>query len=508
MQLTLKPYTEWGINLKFKAEKIAALKNKLWFNIFLKVTAIFAAFVIILMLCNTALLSKFFCLRQKNALISQINRLENIDLSDRSAVSELLTDIVENHNFDVEIYDLYGNIKYTTHGTQMMDFLITGRTDFVMSHEELVTVKTKNLSDGIVYEEAVRRFDKSEFLLCRKEIDSGIYAEVKIQKQLLISSAETANEFISVIAVVCLALSIIWIIIFAKRFSEPLTQMNEITRDMADLKFDRAINVNRRDEIGQLANSVNEMSKSLSGALNDLKATNAKLQNEIELERELDKMRKTFVANVSHELKTPISIISGYAEGLKLNVNGEKRENYCDTIIDESRRMNNLVLSILELSKYESGQIPAQFKNFDISDMTDMMLGRIFKDAGLTVENKISQNTLVFADETQIEQVMKAYLENAKSHTAEGGKILITATPNDGKIRICVHNTGSHIDEKIMPYIWQSFYRGDDSHKRDNSRFGLGLSIVSAVMNIHRNRCGVYNTEDGVTFWFELDKAK
>lgn len=493
--------------MNFRA-KLKSLKNKLWFNIFLQVAVIFAVFVAILMLCNTALLSKFFCLRQKNALISQINRLDNIDISDSSAVSEVLTDIRENYNFDTEIYDRRGNIKYTTGGAQMMDFLMNGHSNFIMSHESLVTVKTENLSNGIVYEEAVRRFDNSEFLLCRKEIDSGFYAEVKIQKQLVMSSAKTANEFITVVSVLCLGLSMIWIVIFARRFSQPLAQMNTITRDMADLKFDRTITVNRNDEIGQLASSVNEMSASLSSTLDDLKRTNLKLRDEIELERQLDVMRKTFVANVSHELKTPISIISGYAEGLKLNVNGDKREAYCDTIIDESRRMNNLVLSILELSKYESGQINAQFKAFDINGMTDMLLNRIFGNSDIKVQNKIPAQTVVFADEMQIEQALKSYLENAKSHTPGGGKVYVYSDEIDGKIRISVHNTGSHISEEEMPFIWQSFYRGDASHKRDKGRFGLGLSIVSAVMKIHNCHCGVYNTEDGVTFWLELDKAQ
>lgn len=493
--------------MNFRA-KLKSLKNKLWFNIFLQVAVIFAVFVAILMLCNTALLSKFFCLRQKNALISQINRLDNIDISDSSAVSEVLTDIRENYNFDTEIYDRRGNIKYTTGGAQMMDFLMNGHSNFIMSHESLVTVKTENLSNGIVYEEAVRRFDNSEFLLCRKEIDSGFYAEVKIQKQLVMSSAKTANEFITVVSVLCLGLSMIWIVIFARRFSQPLAQMNTITRDMADLKFDRTITVNRNDEIGQLASSVNEMSASLSSTLDDLKRTNLKLRDEIELERQLDVMRKTFVANVSHELKTPISIISGYAEGLKLNVNGDKREAYCDTIIDESRRMNNLVLSILELSKYESGQINAQFRAFDINGMTDMLLNRIFENSDIKVQNKIPAQTVVFADEMQIEQALKSYLENAKSHTPGGGKVYVYSDEIDGKIRISVHNTGSHISEEEMPFIWQSFYRGDASHKRDKGRFGLGLSIVSAVMKIHNCHCGVYNTEDGVTFWLELDKAQ
>ena len=490
--------------MNFRA-KLKSLKNKLWFNIFLQVAVIFAVFVAILMLCNTALLSKFFCLRQKNVLISQINRLDNIDISDSSAVSEVLTDIRENYNFDTEIYDRRGNIKYTTGGAQMMDFLMNGHSNFIMSHESLVTIKTENLSNGIVYEEAVRRFDNSEFLLCRKEIGSGFYAEVKIQKQLVMSSAKTANEFITVVSVLCLGLSMIWIVIFARRFSQPLAQMNTITRDMANLKFDRTITVNRNDEIGQLASSVNEMSASLSSTLDDLKRTNLKLRDEIELERQLDVMRKTFVANVSHELKTPISIISGYAEGLKLNVNGDKREAYCDTIIDESRRMNNLVLSILELSKYESGQIQAQFKAFDINGMTDMLLNRIFENSDIEIQNKISAQTVVFADEMQIEQALKSYLENAKSHTPSGGKVCVYSDEIDGKIRISVHNTGSHISEEEMPFIWQSFYRGDASHKRDKGRFGLGLSIVSAVMKIHNCHCGVYNTEDGVTFWLEVD---
>lgn len=473
---------------------------------FLQVAAIFAVFVAVLMLCNTTMLSRFFCIKQKNDLISQINKIQKIDILDSQEVSETLTDISENYNFDAEIYDGRGNIKYTTQGAQMMDFFIDGRHNFSMSHEAMIVTKSQQLSDGTIYEEATRRFDNKEFLICRKQIYDNLYAEVKIQKQIIVTAAASANEFITVIAVVCLMLSFVWIVAFARRFSKSLSEMNEITRDMANLKFDRKIAVDRTDEIGQLAESVNEMSSSLSAALDDLKRTNAKLRDEIELERELDKMRKTFVANVSHELKTPISIISGYAEGLKLNVNVESRNKYCDTIIDESRRMNELVLGILELSKYESGQLPAKKEPFDISGTADLLLDRVFENTGITAVNKIPSETMAFADRMQIEQALQAYLENAKSHVNSGGEVTVSGTEAEGKIRISVHNTGSHIETEKMPYIWQSFYRGDDSHKRDNSRFGLGLSIVNAVMNIHNNRCGVYNTDDGVTFWLELDK--
>ena len=168
------------------------------------------------------------------------------------------------------------------------------------------------------------------------------------------------------VSVICFLLSIIWVLIFARQFSRPIAEMNEITEDMAKLNFNRKLKIDRQDEIGQLASSVNALSESLNTALTELTETNAKLRDDIEEERRLDAMRRGFVANVSHELKTPIAIISGYAEGLKLNINEESKEEYCNTIIDESRRMNRLVLSILELSRYESGQIPINRSDFDI----------------------------------------------------------------------------------------------------------------------------------------------
>ncbi len=506
MRRILKRFTEWGISLKFKGLK--ALTSKLWFNVFIRVALIFAAFVLVLTLCNVAMLSRFFAFRQKSALITQVKRVDRVDIDDVDAVTELLVDIRENHNFNVEIYDSNGRTRYTTQGAQMMNFFNNGRGDLEIRHEELVVKKQEKLSDGIVYEEGESRFSGEKYLLCRKQIDENLFVEVRIQKQLIEASATTANEFIAVISLICLFVSLIWVVVFARRFSKPIAQMNEITRDMADLKFDRSIAVDRNDEIGRLAMSINEMSVSLSSTLDNLNKTNAKLRDEIELERQLDKMRKTFVANVSHELKTPISIISGYAEGLKLNVNAENREDYCDTIIDESARMNTLVLSILELSKYESGQLPAQKANFDLFDLSSILCERIFAHSDLILENKILQNTVVYADSLQIEQALKAYLENAKSHTESGGTVTLFVTQENGKLIVHVHNTGSHIPPDKMPLIWQSFYRGDDSHKRDKTRFGLGLSIVNAVANIHGNRCGVYNTETGVGFWIELDKGQ
>ena len=470
--------------------------------------AVFAAFVLVLCLSDVALLIRFFSLKEKKELKEQIYAVSRLDLDDANAVIKALSDINEKYNFDVEIYNTSGRILYTTHGSQMMDYFSQKNDKFVMAHEEMTAVKREQLSDGIVFETAVRRFDKQEFLLCTKQLDNGLTAEVRVQKQLISNSAAVANEFIAIVSVICFLVSVIWVLLLSRQISKPISEMNEITRNMARLNFKRKLKINRSDEIGQLAASVNELSASLDTALTDLKATNEKLKSDIELERQLDVMRRGFVANVSHELKTPIAIISGYAEGLKLNINAESREEYCNTIIDESRRMNKLVLSILELSRYESGQIPLNIESFDVSQLCDDMISRIFKAKKMTAENLIPKGTFISSDPLQTEQVLKAYLENAAAHTPENGTVKTECKAENGIIRISVFNSGSHIDEKDMPQIWQSFYRGDTSHKRDSSRFGLGLSIVSAIMKLHGHKCGVYNTEDGVCFWFEADSGE
>ncbi len=499
----LKPYTEWGISLNFKR-----LRNKLWFNIFVRIAVIFAVFVLVLTLSNVTFLINFFVIKEKASLKEQLLTVSKLDFSDSQQVINTLTEINEKYNFDVEIYNSFGTIQYTTHGGQMLDFFQQNNNYFSMSHENLTVIESEALSDGIIFEKAVRRFDKNEFLVCRKQLQTDLFAEVRIQKQLISNSAAIANEFIIIISLLCFIISIFWVFIFARKFSRPIANMNEITRDMAELNFERRLNVPSNDEIGQLAVSINNLSSSLSTALSDLRTTNAKLKDEIELERQLDYMRRGFVANVSHELKTPISIISGYAEGLKLDVNPKSRESYCDTIIEESQRMNRLVLSILELSRYESGQIPLNKQVFDISRLSSDMLTRILKNKSIHAENRMPENIFCFADEVQIEQVLKSLLENAVAHTDKGGTIRIESALKEKRLRISIFNTGENIPDELMPQIWQSFFRGDTSHKRDSSRFGLGLSIVAAVMKLHGTNCGVYNTADGVCFWFEVETAE
>ncbi len=483
------------------------MKGKLWFRIFLQIAAIFAVFVVTLTVCNRLFLVKFFESSEKNLLREQGKLLCTLDMDDSTLVVASLTSISDNYNFEVEIYNEHEQVLYTSYGSQMLDFYYKDNPGLSMKHKKLTVTERKQLSDGSVFETAIDDYTATEYLIYRVGVEKGINAELRVQTSLLENSALVAERFISIIACVCLALSLGWIFLSARRLSRPISEMSAITRDMAELKFDRKVKITSQDEIGELGNSVNLLSQKLSVTLDDLREKNEKLRDEIELERQLDSMRRGFVANVSHELKTPISIIQGYAEGLKLNINPEARDSYCDTIIDESERMNRLVLSLLELSRYESGQIPLRPETFDLLKTVNEMCTRIFDGTDISLALP-QEETAVFADPAQIEQVFKSILENAKAHTPAGGAVEVKFLPDGDDIRVEIHNTGSHIDEEKMPQIWQSFFRGEESHKREQSRFGLGLSIVAAICKMHGKPCGVYNTETGVCFWFSLAKAK
>ncbi|MBQ8550050.1 MAG: HAMP domain-containing protein [Clostridia bacterium] len=481
------------------------MKGKLWVRIFIRIAVIFAVFFLVLTCANRLFLPSFFKASEKNLLREQAEIVKNLDLADNAAVARHLSTVSDTYNFEVEIYHRKsGEIIYTSYSSQIIDFHYKENPGMAMNHKSLEVIKREKHGSDSVFETAFDRQTQTEYMIYRTAMEDGVRVELRVQTGLLENSAQIAERFIGIIALICLGAALVWTYFSVRRISKPISEMSEITGAMAALSFDRKVTVNSNDEIGRLGASVNELSGKLSATLEDLKKSNAQLRDEIELERELDSMRRGFVANVSHELKTPISIISGYAEGLKLNVNSASREQYCDTIIDESARMNRLVLSLLELSKYESGQIPINKVNFSLTELIKNLGERLFADSDITLILP-DGDTNCFADPMQIEQVLKSLLENAKCHTPQGGTVEVRVLDGE-ELRVEVHNSGSHVSEEQMPKIWQSFYRGEESHKREESRFGLGLSIVGAICKQHGKDCGVYNTESGVCFWFALDK--
>jgi two-component system, OmpR family, sensor histidine kinase VanS len=266
------------------------------------------------------------------------------------------------------------------------------------------------------------------------------------------------------------------------------------------------------DEIGNLATTLNFLSSTLENALDDLKQKNKKLEEDIEKERKLEEMRKDFVASVSHDLKTPIGIIEGYAEGLKDGiVTGKDALIYLDTIIDESHKMNKLVTNMLELSKLESGNIELALEKFNILRLIQKLIKSFSlefasKDIKLNLKTDL-EYCYVIGDVFQLEQVITNLISNTLKYTPNGKEVIIEVASTDTLINISIENKGAYIPEDEIENLYTKFYRIDKARNTSKNSNGLGLAIVKRILTLHESSYSLNNTEDGVKFEFTLKKA-
>ncbi|MZP29803.1 HAMP domain-containing protein [Heliobacterium undosum] len=353
----------------------------------------------------------------------------------------------------------------------------------------------------------------TQFLNAVSQLPNGYYLILSTPLAAIQESAAVANRFFLFTGLITLLLGNVIVFFYARRFTQPILEMNDIARRMAKLDFQKKVTADSRDELGQLAESINSLSDQLSRSITELQDRNAQLQTDIERERKIDEMRKEFISNVSHELKTPIALIQGYAEGLKVNVadDEESRNYYCDVIMDESRKMNKLVMELLDLSQIESGQFHLDRSTFDTVAWAESV---VEKFAPLLRERQIDWSVdgeaglIADADKERMEQVLVNYLTNAIHHIAPPHQLTLRVFPRQNKIRVTLFNSGKGIPEEALDQIWTSFYKVDKARTRAYGGTGLGLSVVRAIQRMHQNGYGAENAPGGVLFWFDLDRAE
>ena len=241
-----------------------------------------------------------------------------------------------------------------------------------------------------------------------------------------------------------------------------------------------------------------------------MKKANNELQKDIERKDKLEQMRNEFLGNVSHELKTPIALIQGYAEGLKEGVSDdpESREFYCDVIMDEAAKMNQMVKNLLTLNQLEFGDEEIEFTRFNLTELIRGVLQSmeiLAQQEDITVIFRQSEPVCVWGDEFKIEQVLRNYISNAFHHVKGEKVVEVKITLEQQKAKVTVFNTGNPIPEKDITHIWDKFYKVDKAHTREYGGNGIGLSIVKAIMESFHQKYGVKNYDNGVEFWFELD---
>ena len=323
-------------------------------------------------------------------------------------------------------------------------------------------------------------------------------------------------RFLAVIGVIVIVIGgiIVWFI--TKIFTRPLEKLDKIARNITKLDFSEKYELRGiDDEIENLGKSINELSEELENTIVKMKKANIDLERDIERKSKIDEMRKQFISDVSHELKTPISLIQGYAEGLVENVNTdeENKNFYANVILDEANKMDKLVKRLLELMKLEYEEREFNNSNFDIVELIREVV-RINKvkleEEKIEVVFEEQDPIYVLADDFYIEQVVTNYFTNALKNIKEKNskkqiKVYIKKSDEQGKVRINIFNTGEHITEENVERIWNRFYKVDSARNRAMGGTGIGLALVKAIMSKYNNSFGVENVSDGVVFYFELN---
>ena len=341
-------------------------------------------------------------------------------------------------------------------------------------------------------------------------LDDGSQFLLRSPVESMRESASISNRFLLYIGSVLIVVSILLIWYFSKRITDPIRELARLSDRMADLDFDAKYTSGGSNEIGELGENFNRMSEKLESTISELKKANNSLQKDIEQKDKLEKMRNEFLGNVSHELKTPIALIQGYAEGLKEGVNedAESREFYCDVIMDEASKMNQMVKNLLTLNQLEFGTDEVEFERFDIVKLVKGVIAScdiLIQQVNANVDFIADETAYVWADEFKTEQVVRNYLTNAIHHVGNEKRIEVKIVSTNGKVCVSVFNSGKPIPEEDVPKLWDKFYKVDKAHTREYGGNGIGLSIVKAIMESFHQGYGVKNYDNGVEFWFELD---
>lgn len=475
---------------------------------------LFIGLIALILIANLVIsnvfLENFYMLRKQKVLIEAydfINQVDEVRDYDSDAFNQAATELCEKDNISLVILD--DELDQAWADRDELKYMVASLWRYMVGMDD-ADVEVLLEDDFYTIQKRMDRKNKINNLEIMGILDTDYYFIMRIPLESIRENVRISNEFLAYFSMAGIFLSILLVFWLSKKITDPILELTNLSKRMSDLDFDAKYTSGGINEIGQLGDHFNKMAATLESTISELKTANNELLKDIEKKDQIDEMRKEFLANVSHELKTPIALIQGYSEGLKecINDDAESREFYCDVIMDEASKMNKMVKKLLTLNQLEFGNDTVNLERFDIVDLIHGVIQSTSilaqqKDAEIIFNE--TQPVYVWADEYKIEEVITNYVSNALNHVADDMVIEVKVLRVGEKIRVSVFNTGKPIPDDDLDHIWTKFYKVDKARTREYGGNGIGLSIVKAIMESFHQPFGVLNYDNGVEFWFELD---
>lgn len=473
------------------------------------VSILVAGAILLCWVLNTTLLPRYYIHNKKQVLMENYETISNASEQDKLKSDEFTVtfdNLCSNGNIMTLILQPDGKVLRSS--VNDLDTL-RGELWNVLLHTDDMEVLYSNDQYQLLRKNDTRL--DSEYLVLVGVLENGDMILMRTAVESIRESAAISNRFLLFAGAAAIISSLLVAFFTTRHITKPLQQLTDISKRMVDLDFNAKYKSNRSNsyEVEELGNHINRLSENLERTISELKTANVELQDDIEKKIQIDEMRKEFLSNVSHELKTPLALIQGYAEGLQecINDDAESREFYCEVIIDEADKMNRMVKKLLTLNQLEFGNDQVIMERFDMTELIRGVANStriLMEQKGIRLELENSEEAWVWGDEFKVEEVITNYMSNAINH-ADGEKLIrVFYTRSEDKLRVSVFNTGQPIPKEDIEKIWVKFYKVDKARTREYGGSGIGLSIVKAIMDSFHQRCGVINHEDGVEFWMEL----
>lgn len=486
-------------------------------KIMILLAAMVTGLVLLILAINSTFITRFYSNEKKRDIVHAYNEVgeilakyENCEI-DASEMSNRIEKVTNPVGVSLFIVDSGWNTIYSSKNQggvddrdRMVDSIFakpSEKIDIIEKKENYTVQKAYDKKMGDYYIEIW-----GSYAGCNSE---NYIAMLRMPVQSIKESIAISNRFIAYVGLAVGCTSIVVAYVFSSYITKPVKELSNIAERVAEMDFTARYTGNDKSEIGLLGNSINAMSEKLERNISQLKSANIELQKDIENKNKIDESRREFLSNISHELKTPIALIQGYAEGLKEGISDdpESMDFYCDVIMDEASKMNDMVRKLLTLNQMEWNEEPV-IERFNVTELIQSVIsnnGIRTSQNGINVIFDQKEPVYVWGDEYKIEEVVTNYFSNAINHCEFDKVIKVAIEKNEDTVRVSVFNTGKNIPEEDIPKIWDKFYKVDKARTREYGGNGIGLSIVKAIMEPNNSGYGVINHSNGVEFWFELD---